>query len=362
MLLRDFIIELGDRLKVDKLTSEGKNILTRKINQTYKEVARASDWEILKRTSELRTVANYTAGTVTVTIDSRTVTGSGTTWTAAMQGRYFRPGGSQNWYKIARFVSATEITLATPIIEATASGIAYTIWQRYYYLQSDVRKILSIHSWYADGELPDKSNYYIEEFTSNPSNTGRPEIFSSYGVDPYEPSYSTGTVTVTVDSTVLNGTSTVWLDNVTSGDEIEIGDRIYRVERVESDTRIIMNNAALETISSDSPAAYTITRDNAIGIQLYPAPDAVYIFPYTYQKRVYDLVNEDNDRPELPEDFDLAILDGAEASRMRDLSDIKWMAKMEEYKGRIVDLRRTMSTTKPRFKQLRPKIVSRSGY
>ena len=35
MLLKDFIIELGDRLKVDKLTSEGKNILTRKLNQTY---------------------------------------------------------------------------------------------------------------------------------------------------------------------------------------------------------------------------------------------------------------------------------------------------------------------------------------
>ena len=59
--------------------------------------------------------------------------------------------------------------------------------------------------------------------TTNPSSTGRPEVFTPYGVDPYEPSYSTGQVTKTVDSTVLNGISTLWLDNVTSGDKIEIG-------------------------------------------------------------------------------------------------------------------------------------------
>ena len=59
-------------------------------------------------------VSKYSAGTMSITNGSATVTGSGTTFTRSMVGRYFRntrADGDGLWYKIAGFTSATVITL-----------------------------------------------------------------------------------------------------------------------------------------------------------------------------------------------------------------------------------------------------------
>lgn len=77
-------------------------------------------------------VDDYVAATVTVTAGSITVTGSGTTFTPAMVGRWFQitdtatPGQGYG-YKIASYVSATSITLETYWAGANASGVAYRI-------------------------------------------------------------------------------------------------------------------------------------------------------------------------------------------------------------------------------------------
>lgn len=71
--------------------------------------------------------ADYTTGTVTVTNDSTTVTGSGTTFTAGMVGRYIKITGDGFWYKIASFTNATTINLQKKYQGATAAGANYTI-------------------------------------------------------------------------------------------------------------------------------------------------------------------------------------------------------------------------------------------
>lgn len=70
---------------------------------------------------------DYTTGTVTVSKGSTTVTGSGTTFTTAMIGRYFRGATTGNWYRIKSFTSTTVITLETPFNEISLSGSTYTI-------------------------------------------------------------------------------------------------------------------------------------------------------------------------------------------------------------------------------------------
>lgn len=75
-------------------------------------------------------VAKYTTGTVALTNGSATVTGSGTTFTRAMVGRYFRnedADGDGLWYKISAFVSATEITLENFYQGTTDSSNTYQI-------------------------------------------------------------------------------------------------------------------------------------------------------------------------------------------------------------------------------------------
>lgn len=74
-------------------------------------------------------VGDYTDGSVTVSQNSRTVTGAGTIFTASMVDRWFRGGDGGRWYKISNFVSATELTLETFFDETSISGSDYIIGQ-----------------------------------------------------------------------------------------------------------------------------------------------------------------------------------------------------------------------------------------
>lgn len=69
----------------------------------------------------------YTTSTVTVVNGSATVTGSGTTFTAAMVGRYFRVTVDGTWYRISGFTSTTVITLENVFEGIGVAGAAYTI-------------------------------------------------------------------------------------------------------------------------------------------------------------------------------------------------------------------------------------------
>ena len=78
-----------------------------------------------KRIRDIGT-ADYTTGTISVANDDATVTGSGTTFTASMVGRWIKmPNG--DWYEIGSFTSTTSIELVNSYDGADASGQSYTI-------------------------------------------------------------------------------------------------------------------------------------------------------------------------------------------------------------------------------------------
>lgn len=75
---------------------------------------------------------DYTTGTVATTQNSQTVTGSSTTFTAAMVGRYFSGADSDgiangSWYRISAFGSTTSLTLQSVFEETALSGAKYII-------------------------------------------------------------------------------------------------------------------------------------------------------------------------------------------------------------------------------------------
>lgn len=79
-------------------------------------------------------IADYTDGTVAVSQNSATVTGTSTTFTSAMVGRWFCEADSGglavgNWYKISAFGSTTSITLESVFEESALSGSNYIIAQ-----------------------------------------------------------------------------------------------------------------------------------------------------------------------------------------------------------------------------------------
>lgn len=81
-------------------------------------------------------MADYTTGTVALTNASASVTGTGTSWTASMAGRWikFTPSntaansGDGLWYETSAFGSGTALTLSKTYGGSTASGlVSYTL-------------------------------------------------------------------------------------------------------------------------------------------------------------------------------------------------------------------------------------------
>lgn len=79
-------------------------------------------------------VEDYTTGTVTVTNNSQTVTGSGTSWNNSMIGSWFSINntslpGQGYWYRVSDVVSTTSITLETSWEGESGAGNTYIIGQ-----------------------------------------------------------------------------------------------------------------------------------------------------------------------------------------------------------------------------------------
>lgn len=71
--------------------------------------------------------ADFTTGTVSITNGATAVTGIGTTFTAAMVGRYLQVTADGYWYKIATFTSTTSIGLEKTFQGTTVVAGPYTI-------------------------------------------------------------------------------------------------------------------------------------------------------------------------------------------------------------------------------------------
>ena len=66
---------------------------------------------------------DYTTGTVTVTTGTGAVTGSGTTFTAAMVGKGFKADGHSTWYRVKSYASPTSIVIEDDLDDVAS---AYT--------------------------------------------------------------------------------------------------------------------------------------------------------------------------------------------------------------------------------------------
>ena len=85
---------------------------------------------IYRKTFKPLSADDYITGTITTLANAGTaVTASGSTFTAAMAGRFFRIDADGNWYKIAAFGTTTTLTLAEEYqgTAISAGTSAYTI-------------------------------------------------------------------------------------------------------------------------------------------------------------------------------------------------------------------------------------------
>jgi hypothetical protein len=247
----------------------------------------------------------YQTGTALFTLNSRTVTGSGTTWTTAMKGRKIMASDGA-FYKIASVASSTSIILTEPYQGVTTSGYSYLIWQDEYTLYPEVLSV----GGFVDYSLP----AVMDESWQKAMKTSYPKQSSQESASPYVvigrqrylDAYSTGTVSGSANSNILTGAGTSWMDNIKPGYEITIGSYTYHVARINSDTEIELYQQLVSAVSALT--AYSSKGKNAITVR-FKGPTSQQIVHYWYWGKDYPFVN-DNDEDWVAEQFPKVLING----------------------------------------------------
>lgn len=107
------------------------------VQQRHRQIIDLLPWSRKQARQVMTTVAKYDTGTVEVTNGSTAVTGTGTSWTAAMDGRVFRVTGNDERY-IFTYVSSTSGTLDRAYNGDDATAAGHTITKSVYQLDADL--------------------------------------------------------------------------------------------------------------------------------------------------------------------------------------------------------------------------------
>ncbi len=100
-------------------------------------------WYERVATYVLSTIAPYVTGTVDFTLGSTGITGTGTTWTAGMNGRKITTAYGNPWYVFTRTGAGTG-TLAQAYAEASVTGSGYSIFCDEYDLPTDCEVVVDV--------------------------------------------------------------------------------------------------------------------------------------------------------------------------------------------------------------------------
>lgn len=142
--------------------------LNKLINRVHQEEVEGYEWQRLKTSSVLAVKAPKTAGTVAVTQDSTTVTGTGTAWTASDVGSYIRVAGEFTPVRVSAVVSSTSLTLATAWARAASSELSYTLFPRYYTLATGTQTLLALRG---QREVYEKTTWELDQMDPDRSET-----------------------------------------------------------------------------------------------------------------------------------------------------------------------------------------------
>ena len=234
----------------------------------------------------------YADGTVDLTQGSRTVTGTTTAFTSAMVGRKLI-GPDSSYYKIIAVASGTSLTLSEPYQGATVLGAVYQIWKDEYTLYPDAFSIIDFINYIEPSQMVEFTNKYSRYLFPRATTNETPRLWTLVGRKQNLPSYSTGTISGTVNTRTITGSGTTWFDNVQPGYEIMVTvgatTYCYHVLSVDSNTQITTVEDIAATINAAT--SYVSRGRNALIVR-FLAPSSQTIVNYSYYSKVYPLVND----------------------------------------------------------------------
>lgn len=113
-----FIVDDIDKIQNDVNTIETESAIAKRQIEKTIDTDIFTLWKHVKGENAVGT--DYTTGTVAVATSTGVVTGTGTTFTAAMVGAPFKATGHTTYYRVVTYTSATSITIVD------MDGVAYT--------------------------------------------------------------------------------------------------------------------------------------------------------------------------------------------------------------------------------------------
>ena len=330
------------------------------INDTRRELYTLPyDFPFLDFHGEISGIENITAGSVAATTDKLEITGTSTSFTTAMAGRYIAVDG--NPFQRVNFVAdTTHLSLETPYTLASGTSLSYVIWKRFYALPPLVSKVISIKDTSEDRFLDPydfsefQARFRLEDTQSNP------EAYSSFPLEEVGLGFLDSTVftgvTSTANSPILNFSGTGLATALSPGSRVAFGDSTtstsFYVERVLTDTKVSLTSRVDVTLGGFSATGSNFGRQY---ITFYPSLDARNILTYTAKKRLTDVFSEDD---LIEDEWYTVIKLGSVAKALEYINSPRYGPKLGEYNAAVGNLIRLNKQHNP-FPRLKPLILRR---
>jgi len=238
-----------------------------RINQIQDWITFHKNWEWRQRKFYLTTIPPYETGTIAVTQGSRTITGTGTTFTAEHRTGYFVLNNKA--YKIKNFTSTTVLILEAPYPDDTESGSTYQIVFPHEILNHEISSIAAVRI--NNGDLDVKRK---DRLIHDIENVGEPQE-AAVGNYKWEDFYNSSTVAVTNDSKTITLASGTWPDEI-EGKAFRVNDhsRLYTIDTKDSSTTATLEEVYQGTTASGK--SYAIGPKGSQLITFRSSPDKRY--------------------------------------------------------------------------------------
>lgn len=309
MTLSEIIVAAGERINKPVSNSDVKSRFIRHTNTIREFAWDKFDWSFKKRGWAIRTYPQVTSGTCSVSNGSNSVTFSASVLSSPYVGGYFRVNGSvpESWYKIVA-QGGTTATLEIPYQGTTNTLATYEVRKLDYILPSESTGSVQMTD---SMSAPIRVLSYLTRPTLIADSVGRPCSAVVWSSDSIGTTYTTGTISGSVDTRTITGSGTSWLTNVTPGDQLEIivanSTYKYNVRSVESDTSLTLYQFLRVAISAGT--SYTARNQFGRIVRFQPSPNDEYVIPIYGARHIYPLAH-DNDTDELLSYHSSALIEG----------------------------------------------------
>lgn len=267
--------------------------------EQYTTISRWHTWDWRYMEGQIDAVADYTTGTVSVTQGSTAVTFSGATLTAAMITRHFQASGTAGrWYQFYSINTVAGTAVLLNPYEGTDNATAtFTIRQRYYRLPPDFDKAAVAKETGGNQVIWWRNREDFERIWPTISATGQVWNLIDAGRS-RTVLYNTGTVTMTYNSAVVTGASTVFLQARDQNRRFrlplypKVGD--FKIYNVDSTTQVTLDRP-WPMPTTGASQVYQIDPIGEPMVELFPAPAAgnssVMFYYYAVPVPVYNEVD-----------------------------------------------------------------------